>query len=294
MPELDEAGPVAAGAAGGGDDTDAVPAPEETAPIKLAVAPPDAGGEDEELDAAEDDSAPAGVAEATAAAGSEPSEPAAAAGATPPADGETAPAAGEEERTTAALPQWRPRLRLSRLELVSLVAVAVAIVGASGWVLRTFFVKLPIRAARVELPTFPARGERATVKAATTYWRAPVRGGPNPDAARAEAKLIPVLKLTLADGDGRGALRVFFRNSQGEAVGDSVTRTFADGKFAPGGSPELEIAATTGFDDEGKHAAYLISEGDPWIAEVFEGPEERAPFETFRLLFKIPISTDRR
>lgn len=185
----------------------------------------------------------------------------------------------------------RPRLR--PVEWASLLVVAGLIV-AFGVLFLVMFFQLPHRRSRADMPAFPCQGERLVVEGVATFWREPVRTGPNPDAARQDVRLIPVLELTLQPGGGDGALRVFFRDSTGSLVGDSVTRTFQAGTFAASGNNRLEIAATSGFDDEGMYAGYQTAQSDPWTVEVFEGPAERAAFDSYRLLFKLPIATVRR
>jgi hypothetical protein len=113
-----------------------------------------------------------------------------------------------------------------------------------------------------------------------TYWRAPAAG-----EGRIGTVLLPVIDLEIAGGPA--AVRVFFRNAKGESAGDAFTRSVS-------GSTHLKIAATAGFDDLGMHAAYRTTDSDRWIVEVFEGPSVDAPIETFKKLFELPISTDRR
>lgn len=193
-----------------------------------------------------------------------------------------------------ATPMKRPRL--SRLELISLGIVLLAILIGGSWAMKTFFSQIPTRKSQILDPDFPVRGERVTVRQANTYWRQPIRSGENADTARMEARLIPVLELELSSTEGDGALRFFFRNGEGELIGDSVTRNFSAGSFTSTGGNRIEVAATDGFDDEGKHAAYQTSQTEPWVVEVHEGPQGTATSfeESFSLLFKMPISTDRR
>jgi hypothetical protein len=238
-----------------------------------------------------------------APAGSEdlPAEPPAAGPPASPSSGssfvasELAPATAPEaaEPPPAATPR-RPRFTLRKLELGSLLVVIAMLLGGGAWVLKTFFDKIPTRPSRVEMPSFPVAGQALKVTDAATFWRAPIRGGPNADSAKPNIRLIPVLELTAAAGGGQGALRVFFRDSTGTLVGDSVTTLFAGGTFPASGNNRLQLAATSGFGDEGDYAAYQTAETDPWTVEVFEGPEERAPFDAFRLIFRMPVSPARR
>jgi hypothetical protein len=186
-----------------------------------------------------------------------------------------------------------PAPRLSWLEKAGLAAVLVAALATAVWFLSVFHSQIPTRSGSKAEIQFPVAGQLASIADATTFWRVPIREGSMAESVRLEAQLIPVLKLRLASGR-QGALRIFFRNASGDPVGDSITRTFADGNFTPQGQAEIEIAATAGFDDEGMHAAYRADKNQPWHVEIFEGPASNAPFQQFNKLLRIPISSQRR
>lgn len=195
---------------------------------------------------------------------------------------------------TAAAPAGKPaREPLSKLEKISLGTIAALGIGIIVWSLGVFYSHIPTRGGAHQEIRFPVNGQLASIAAASSYWRAPVRDGPDADSVRTETRLIPVLKLRLASGNN-GALRVFFRNEAGDPVGDSITRSFNNGSFTPQNQAEIEIPATAGFSDEGMHAAYRADETKPWHIEVFEGPDPKAPFQQFHKLLTLPISTNRR
>ena len=83
------------------------------------------------------------------------------------------------------------------------------------------------------------------------------------------------------------SIRVFFRNSDGEVIGDAVTRTLTPG-------PPLEVAATAGFEDVGMHAAYRTGQSKPWTVQVDEAPAADSPSSDYKKLFEMNVSTDRR
>lgn len=239
---------------------------------------------DWELDSADDDQVP----ESPAPESPEPESP---------EPGDKNAVLDDEFHDSKPEPQSAPKPKLPRLsitELISLGVVLVLILGGLGWFLRTFFTEIPTRQSSVQIPDFPVRGEIISIETATSFWREPVRTGPNPDTARREAQLIPVIDLKIRETQGDGKLRVFFRDESGEPVGDPATRAFGNGTFALTGADQLQLAATAGFDDEGKHAAYQTAETEPWTVEVFEGPQNAASFKDFRLLFKMSISAERR
>jgi hypothetical protein len=199
--------------------------------------------------------------------------------------------ANDAEEFAPALPE-KPiaeslhlKMNLTKLERIGLVALlAVLVTGAASIVIYSLG-RLPTESAQVRSTDFPFKGKQLSITSADTYWRAPVIEGNTPDVIRRGTVLIPVVKLTTADGSG--AIRVIFRNHDGESIGDIVTRGVENGQ-------SLEIAATAGFDDLGMHAAYRTGETKPWIVEVYEAPAAAAANDQFKKLFQMNVSTDRR
>ncbi len=132
---------------------------------------------------------------------------------------------------------------------------------------------------------FPIKGGKFVVNSAVTYWREPVTSGGKIDTVRRDTLLIP--EIDLSTSGGAAGMRVFFRDGDGELVGDVVTRTVK-------GDMKFQVAATAGFDDLGKYAAYRTGQGKPWTIEVLEAPAEDSPTEEFKKLFEMKISTERR
>jgi len=145
------------------------------------------------------------------------------------------------------------------------------------------------------MPDFPTPGEHASLAAAETFWREPIRDGAGRDFARREVKMIPVLELTLeSPRSPGGALLVVFRNGEGEPLGDSIRRSFRNGTFDASGTAAMSFPATDGFLEESAYQAYRTGRGRPWVAEVLEGPSVDAPAGTFKPLATIPVSPLRR
>lgn len=183
-----------------------------------------------------------------------------------------------------------PRLRLNRREVLGLAAFGFTLLLAAIWVLTRFFSALEFKSDFVKGPEFPIKGEHITLDSSETYWREPVREGPARDFARREVSLIPVLDLTLDPaGTTVGTLLVIFRNSEGQPVGDSIRRSFANGRFDAGGNATISFPATDGFAAEGDFNAYRSGKGEAWVAEVFEGPTVDAPADLFKPLATIPV-----
>jgi hypothetical protein len=199
-------------------------------------------------------------------------------------------AAGDDEFSSTNRPDakplpLRPHLGLSLVERAGMIALMVLLLA--GGLLTYFYSikRLPTESTRAGTGDFPIKGSMITVDSATTYWRIPVSEGPKTDTFRRGTELLPVLVLKISDG--RGAIRVLFRNDERAVIGDAVTRTIQ-------GAGDLEIPATAGFDDIGMHAAYRTGGSKPWTIEVFEAASETASGKDFKRLFEINISTDRR
>ena len=184
-------------------------------------------------------------------------------------------------RKQAAPVSPRPRMNLTKLERLGLVALCVFLLGGAAMAFLNTISRLPTDSGRVKANDFPIRGSHITINSAVSFWRAPKAA----DTARRGTQLVPVVDLTSSGGSA--AIRVFFRNSDGDVIGDAVTR------FLQAGG-KLQVAATVGFDDVGMHAAYRTGENKAWTIEVMEAATENAPGPAFKRLFEMNISTDRR
>lgn len=171
---------------------------------------------------------------------------------------------------------------LNNVEKIAISSLFTALALGATLTIIHFFNTVPTRPFVAEKINYPVTGKIVEIRAASTYWRAPVTTGENTDVVRRNTKLIPVLKLNLSSKSG--AIRVFFRNEDGLVIGDSISRVVS-------GESEVSITATAGFDDVGMHTAYRTGDIRPWVVEVFEGPDATAPRETFRKVLETEIST---
>ena len=178
----------------------------------------------------------------------------------------------------------KPIASISKLERIGLIGLFVVLILGGGGFLLFSISGLPTESKRVMENDFPIKGEHLEIKSASTYWRAPITTGDNPDTFQRGTVILPAIKFSA--NTGNGALRVVFRNQDGELVGDVQTRMINAGE-------SLEISATAGFDDAGMHAAYRTGESKPWTIQVSEAPSANAPPDAFKELFQINISTDR-
>lgn len=221
-------------------------------------------------------------------------EPESAASVPAPALGEEAPAPGAE----SAPRQHRPRqaqgpgsppspLRFPKpagRELIALGAFAFIIALASIWVITRFFTQVTFQDGYIAAPDYPVRGQHAVISSAETFWREPVREGPNRDSAKREVMMIPVVEIALDSKSSSGALWINFKNQQGETVGDPMIRSFTSG------TGKLAVAGTNGFVSEGDFNTYRTSDDRPWTVEVREGPSADGGSASFKPLTIIPIS----
>lgn len=186
-------------------------------------------------------------------------------------------------------PQKQPAetmaLSAGSLNLIEKMAIyllcAVLLIGAA-FALIHFSKNVPTRPLVTEEIDFPVSGKIIEITAVSSYWREPVTEGENLDVVKIGMQLIPELKLKLSPKSG--AIRILFRNDEGAAVGDGITRALK-------GETELTVAATAGFENKGMLSAYRTGDGKRWVAEIFEGPSTSAPREQFRKILEIEISS---
>ncbi|WP_035615924.1 hypothetical protein [Haloferula sp. BvORR071] len=189
---------------------------------------------------------------------------------------------------TLTLPKPKPK------ELIGLAAVAFLLLLGAIWVLSRFFTQLSFQSPHAKTPDFPLKGEHSAVVSADTFWRAPIRDGPDAEKVKREAAMIPVVEVALDPASSQGALRFEFRNQTGEKIGDVITRGFQGGKFSANGNTKITVTATDGFPSDGDFNAYLTSETAPWTIEVREGSSIDGGSSSFKPLAVLPIKRSRR
>lgn len=199
---------------------------------------------------------------------------------TPPEKSAT-PAATPEKPSAEATTERKGLLKIEKIGLISFLVLFLA--GGLFFVAHSIR-KLPEEKKTLTEGDFPIKGSKVETRSFKSFWRDPVASGSGADTVRRGTIIIPVVELQVS---GKGAVRVFFRNSEGDTVGDAVSRAVT-------GEATLTLPATAGFDEPGMYAAYRTRETKPWKVEVFEGPSADAAGSEFKKLFEIPISTNRR
>jgi hypothetical protein len=209
-----------------------------------------------------------------------------------PADDTELPAfeeVDEAEKAAAAAEGTEKKLKipLNKKDLIGLgIFVAVALVVLIGILVASFsilrFKKDPDLKVRV-----PIVGQFLTISQAEPYWREPKRTGTGADLAKREAILIPAIQIHLSEKSGSGALRILFRSSEGETIGDPVIKTFSNGRFSTGDT--AEFAGTDGFTELSQFPAYRNEKDQIWKAEVFEATSADADAQHFKKIAEIPL-----
>lgn len=204
-----------------------------------------------------------------------------------------APAPKEEEAKSAPTkPEATAKAPATKAERLGLISCGVALLILAIWWIAGLFSSIKTTRLGDDQPEFPAEGSFVVIEKAETYWRSPVRDGASPDVARREVEFIPVLSVEIADSES-GVLRAIFRNEQGEFVGDSISKNFANGVFDQNSDGTVEFPATDGFANAGEYNGYRVG-SDRWTVELFEGPSANASGSDFKLLFTAPISPNRQ
>jgi hypothetical protein len=204
----------------------------------------------------------------------------------PPTTWPTAPATETDVATTISAATNPDKLSsLSALEKLSIKIVLAVLLVAAAFTIYYFSRNIPVKSPISRDLKLPVKGERFTVSSVESYWRKPNTRGENPDIIRSGVELAPVLKIKIT-GD-EGAIRIFFRDSDGIMIGDSVSRNIS-------GSETHEFIATDGLAHLGAHAAYRTGENPRWIIHVYEGPSADAPLTQFKKLLETKISADIR
>ena len=178
----------------------------------------------------------------------------------------------------------RPHLGLSGFERIGLISLMVLLLGGSVWFLATTVFRLPKPAVRLQARDFPIQGEQFRVDSAQCYWRKPITEGEHADVCRRGTLLLPVIEM--ASSDGNSTVRVFFKDDEGNTVGDPIIRKVGNGTG--------KIAGTAGIEDPGIFAAYRTGNHTRWTAVVFEIPSGDIAEGEGNKLFEMEIPAERR
>lgn len=173
--------------------------------------------------------------------------------------------------------------QMTILEKLGITSFVILLIAGIGFFLFFSIHKLPNTHQTETAVALPIIGNSIKINAAQSYWRKPDASGK--ENVRRGTILLPVVELQASGGPG--AIRIFFRDSDGNMIGDGATHSINGDKM-------ITMVATAGFEDQGMFAAYRTGESKPWKIEILEGPSVSAPGNEFKKLTEIFISTQRR
>lgn len=182
------------------------------------------------------------------------------------------------------IPAFTNRLSLDRVEKTALTVIALAFLALAVW--GSIWLQQKNQLAQGSgVFQLPARGQHATIAHCSSYWKTVG----NMTGVKMGAVAIPAATITLDERSSSGALRIYFRDTTMNTVGDPVTVGFNSGQFSNGKS-SIEISASDGFHDRVDFDTYQLGTEGAWHLEVLEARGEMEPGANFSILFSTRIS----
>ncbi|MBT8043742.1 MAG: hypothetical protein KJO79_02225, partial [Verrucomicrobiae bacterium] len=202
------------------------------------------------------------------------------------ADDEITASEQVNEPTTDAASLVEPfkKLGLKPAEKITLSAIALLFIGMTVWGIIWLKQKNNDAVAKDELE-LPVEGQFATITEFESFWQSP---GDSP-GIKLGAVVVPAANITLGEGSSSGALRVYFRNSKKDSIGDPITIAFKDGTFS-NDSKSIEVSATDGFHLKGDFHAYQMDSSMAWEVEVLEAENSMVAGSGFKSIIKTTLS----
>ncbi len=186
----------------------------------------------------------------------------------------------------------QPKVERKPINLIEKVCIALlflCLLGAGAWGISNYYSQAPERTLIQVTEDFPVEGEIFTIDSVETWWRNPIRKGPDADRGiKLDARLIPTATIHLS-GSGNGTLRYSFRNSDGKIIGDSPALKVINGKFEDSRSPEITIHCTNGFTNGSNINPYINGDILPWTLEILEASTGVTPKQGTESLVKVLI-----
>ncbi len=190
------------------------------------------------------------------------------------------------------------KFSLSAVEKITLVTLAVALIGLGIWGYVFIYEKNNLAVTEATL-NLPIEGKYATVTKLSTFW---ISAGKSAGIKLGVA-VVPVAQITLDDESSSGALRVFFRDAEKNRVGDPITINFENGKFTAPNKTNISItdsgstatvSATNGFQLESDFSAYQMDSTLTWKVHVLEADSSSAAGSSFEDLFNTGVEPKRQ
>lgn len=182
------------------------------------------------------------------------------------------------------------KLSLNKTEKIALGILTAVLAGLAIWGCFWLSGKNKIANTR-ETIDLPAAGEYATITGLDTFWITPKKES----GVNLNAVVVPSITITLdREKSSDGALRLFFRNTKGDSIGDPITLPFENGQFSTNGTNTIEVAASDGFREEGQFHAYQVDDSTPWRVHILEAPSASSPGAGFTNLIDAPVEAKRK
>ncbi len=186
-----------------------------------------------------------------------------------------------EKDTPETIPDAAQKSGLSIVEKIALSTLAIAFLGLAIWGY-SFLRKQNKLADDTPELKFPIKGEYTTISSLDTFWK---KNQDLPDT-NSQAIAVPAVNISISESrSDSGAMRIYFRNSDKENVGDPLTIPINNGQFS-NGEKSIEITATDGFSYEGAFNAHVIDRTLLWRVQILESATLNGRSDDFKKIIE--------
>jgi len=199
-----------------------------------------------------------------------------------------------KEATTATL----GKATLSALEKLALALVGISLLGLAIYSYIWLYGKNQNDDGQTV--NLPIKGDYITVSAFSTYWTTANQSSD----IKMGAAVLPSASITIDSGsNASGALRIYFRNVDDNRIGDPITLSIKDGKFAPSHKSNItvgnlgstvEVTSSDGFHQEGDFRAYVLDTKLAWKIFVLEAKNTSASGSDFKEIISTKVEPNRK
>ncbi len=187
----------------------------------------------------------------------------------------------ESSKDQEALPtttSFFSSITLSKIEKICLSTLAAIFLGLFIW--GYVWLNAKNHQASTQQPLeLPVSGKYATISAFSSSW-----------VSSSSSGFKPSVTLTLDEKSSSGALRLYFRNTEKDIVGDPITVSFKEGKFIKNNQPTITVVSTKGFSLESDFHAYQLDRSLAWKVQILEAPSELSSSSEFTEIIHTVLS----
>lgn len=182
-------------------------------------------------------------------------------------------------------------------EKIAIAAVMGLILLLGGMLVYTVSEKFEFPVSASDDRNDEVSGEFASIDGIETWWGKPDRSSTK---VSEDIRLVPAAKITLADGSKSGVIRIVFKSFELNALdeltskGDTITKTFTNGKFDETGESSIIVSCSDGFSDESKFLFYRNQDEERWRVEVKEAASLQIKARDYKDLAHAPIDPIRK